>query len=219
MTGPMPSAIQNQSAEYIARFGQGAWAEALRLATRHRGQARERGLIEHFSAAEWLDLCATFGFACPWCGKGVKLSLHHRVELRDGGPNTVDNLLPLCWSCHQRFHDGHMSCAPDWLQQQFALCEEHHVGELVHYHYPDIPGVQESILDIVEIIPPALVSRAKTARRRAWHNWGVLQLGGLVIDGVTVTHWRQAMARTRSGKHEDPPRCGYSLDCLVRVDG
>jgi hypothetical protein len=205
-------------ADYIARYGQVAWSEACALATRHRGRTRERGLMEHFTAMQWLNLCEEFGFACPWCLKPAKLSPHHRHELHDGGPNTIDNLLPLCWSCHQRFHGGLMSCDSDWLPKQFALCEERRVGDRVQYHYPDTGGTMSTIMEIIEIVPPAPVSRAKTANRRAWHCWGVQQLGGLIIDGTRVTHWRQAMARVR-GPHgrEHPPRWGYSLDCLVPI--
>lgn len=32
--------------------------------------------------------------------KGVKMEVHHLIQEADGGPNTLDNAIPLCFDCH-----------------------------------------------------------------------------------------------------------------------
>jgi 5-methylcytosine-specific restriction endonuclease McrA len=46
------------------------------------------------------------GYACLWCGNNNLRSLvvHHIVEYWDGGPDSPENLLTLCRSCHVRHH-------------------------------------------------------------------------------------------------------------------
>ena len=39
--------------------------------------------------------------ACSRCG-GIAEEVHHVIPLRDGGTNSVENLEPLCASCHSR---------------------------------------------------------------------------------------------------------------------
>ena len=42
------------------------------------------------------------GNRCRTCGATAKLSVHHIVMARDGGRDTLDNLVTLCASCHRR---------------------------------------------------------------------------------------------------------------------
>lgn len=42
--------------------------------------------------------------------KGVKIEVHHIIQKADGGPNTFDNAIPLCFDCHSdagHFNDRH----------------------------------------------------------------------------------------------------------------
>ena len=39
---------------------------------------------------------------CRNCGATTKLSVHHIVKARNGGKDTLDNLVTLCASCHRR---------------------------------------------------------------------------------------------------------------------
>ena len=57
---------------------------------------------------------------CECCGFGGSTDRHHLVEYHLGGPNTVDNLLVLCPSCHRQ--------VPKYLsiEQQRRLQEWHH---------------------------------------------------------------------------------------------
>ncbi len=42
------------------------------------------------------------GRHCSICHKfcGLKIELHHIVQKKDGGPDTYDNCIPLCFDCH-----------------------------------------------------------------------------------------------------------------------
>lgn len=45
---------------------------------------------------------AACGRSCCICHKfcGIKMECHHIVQEADGGPNTLDNCIPLCFDCH-----------------------------------------------------------------------------------------------------------------------
>ena len=42
------------------------------------------------------------GRHCCICGEfvGSKIELHHIIQVADGGDNSVDNCIPLCFNCH-----------------------------------------------------------------------------------------------------------------------
>jgi 5-methylcytosine-specific restriction endonuclease McrA len=42
------------------------------------------------------------GNRCRNCGATSKLSVHHIVKARNGGRDTLDNLVTLCASCHRK---------------------------------------------------------------------------------------------------------------------
>ena len=46
------------------------------------------------------------GHACRVCGSVYNLHVHHVQYRSHLGGNEVDNLLTLCWSCHEKVHDG-----------------------------------------------------------------------------------------------------------------
>lgn len=109
---------------YIARYGRDRWAQAVKLAGGHRLRAsKDYSLTEHWTAPEWLDLCALWDFRCPSCGAEGLLSPHHRQPLSRRGPNTIDNILPVCSHCHWLIHFLGVNCHPSWLLDQLALCE------------------------------------------------------------------------------------------------
>jgi hypothetical protein len=55
-----------------------------------------------------LDVLTEAGYRCgvPTCRGIIALDLHHLAPLRDGGPNTVANLIALCPTCHALFERG-----------------------------------------------------------------------------------------------------------------
>lgn len=47
---------------------------------------------------------ATKEFICARCGKvSSSVNIHHMKELWDGGGNELDNLIPLCSTCHEEW--------------------------------------------------------------------------------------------------------------------
>lgn len=77
-----------------------------RAVERQRGSSASRGYD-----ARWRVIRARFLFDHPWCCDpfgvhgNVKVEatdVDHIIRRRDGGPDTEDNLQPLCHSCHSR---------------------------------------------------------------------------------------------------------------------
>lgn len=45
------------------------------------------------------------GHKCTECNKdNVILHVHHIKKIKDGGTNTIDNLITLCYKCHSKIH-------------------------------------------------------------------------------------------------------------------
>lgn len=100
---------------YQTRFGKAAWTKAVRLSCSHRHRAQNNhSLVEHFTAMDWLNLCARFNVVCPWCLSDKPLSPHHRKPLGRGGANTISNIWPLCEDCHDLVHNFNIGCEGFW---------------------------------------------------------------------------------------------------------
>ncbi len=41
---------------------------------------------------------------CQHCGSGGPLHIHHLRRRSQGGPDLAENLLTLCWRCHDEVH-------------------------------------------------------------------------------------------------------------------
>ncbi len=69
---------------------------------------RRRLLIkqgEHYTAAEWEQLKASYGYRCLACNRQeplVTLEPDHARPLARGGSNDIGNIQPLCGSCNRR---------------------------------------------------------------------------------------------------------------------
>lgn len=60
---------------------------------KRRALEKESG---HFTAAEWREVLQEYGAACLHCGSTEHLTVDHVIPLSKGGPNTKNNLQPLC---------------------------------------------------------------------------------------------------------------------------
>ena len=68
-------------------------------------EANRLGAEGYFSIEEWNDLLFHTGCKCLACGNDeVLLVSNHIVPMKDGGSNYIDNIQPLCKSCHSRKH-------------------------------------------------------------------------------------------------------------------
>jgi hypothetical protein len=192
---------------YTDRYGRDAWARAVYLAGSHRRRAvTEYGLLEHWTAPEWLDLCATWDMKCPRCQEAKRLTPHHRVSMSENGSNLIANILPLCEKCHWWVED--IACAEDWLERQNALCETLKPGVQVFW------AVRNShrgpvLLTIAEVTPPVPMTVAPPVIVQGI-NMGCRK-SGLVVVGRELTEWAGAWARTT----EDGPDIGYEAEELI----
>ncbi len=64
------------------------------------GQASRAKGNGEFTAEEWLALCGWFGNVCLACGESKPLCADHVRPLSLGGPNTIENIQPLCRQCN-----------------------------------------------------------------------------------------------------------------------
>lgn len=120
---------------YIAHFSQEQVTWASKKASHHKGRAKQAGCREHFTAWDWLELCAGDDFRCAYCREVAPLEPHHATEIAAGGANTIDNIVPLCYSCHVHWHEHPHDVSDLWLADQQKLFDSFHKGDRVKRHY------------------------------------------------------------------------------------
>ena len=75
----------------------------------HNRRARIKKNGGVFTKEEWENLLEKCGNKCLRCGKtGVKLEIDHVIPVALGGPNTIDNLQPLCRKCNSSKSKKHI---------------------------------------------------------------------------------------------------------------
>ena len=76
--------------------------EKSREKTRLR-RARKRDAKGSFTDAQFQALCVHYEHMCLCCGEKLgKLAADHIQPLSIGGPNSIDNIQPLCRSCNSK---------------------------------------------------------------------------------------------------------------------
>lgn len=55
-----------------------------------------------YTKEEWGALLERCGRMCAYCGAVAPLTVDHRVPIKHGGLNTIDNVLPACRDCNYR---------------------------------------------------------------------------------------------------------------------
>lgn len=45
-----------------------------------------------------------YGRKCIKCESTIGIDVHHKIPISKGGTNTLENLVPLCRSCHEQLH-------------------------------------------------------------------------------------------------------------------
>lgn len=98
----------------IWRVEKAEHAKAKMREYRRRRRAAKAGQIEHYTAAQWRALCATYGGQCLRCGKIGKLEPDHVIPLSKGGHDTIENIQPLCPSCNKRKHTKTVDYRKSW---------------------------------------------------------------------------------------------------------
>ena len=107
------------------------------------------------STAQMDALIARYG-GCGGCGEhSVWCQAHHIRPRSEGGPTNIDNLMPLCWGCHDNVHLHGWRVVPDGR----GLCTIE-PPERIRYgpaHAPDPPPIHG---------PPHPPGRRSSPRRR-----------------------------------------------------
>jgi len=72
---------------------------------------KRRALIKQatgsFTLEEWEHLKAEYNYTCPLCGlkePEIKVTIDHIIPLSRKGPNSIENIQPLCRSCNSKKH-------------------------------------------------------------------------------------------------------------------
>jgi len=66
------------------------------------GNRARRAAGPRFAAAEWRELVARHDGRCAYCGVEGKLEPDHRLPIKRGGSNSIENILPACGPCNRR---------------------------------------------------------------------------------------------------------------------
>ena len=75
-----------------------------------------------YSEAEWRSLVASYGYRCLACGVDARatpegfLTPDHVVPVCLDGPNTIENIQPLCLECNRRKNGRIIDFRPDWVK-------------------------------------------------------------------------------------------------------
>ena len=89
--------------------------------------------------AQMSALRALYG-ACGGCGADMWVCQGHHIRpVSQGGPTNIDNMMLLCWACHQKVHHHGWLVVPDG-RGLFTIAPP----ERIHYgpaHAPDSPPV------------------------------------------------------------------------------
>ena len=95
---PLPAAVIEMLAGESSWFGLVLSAKGVPM---WKGRNIRRATTSQFQA-----LMALYG-GCAGCGEPDedKLNAHHMDPFAWGGRTDLDNLIPLCWSCHGKIHD------------------------------------------------------------------------------------------------------------------
>ena len=160
--GVVETKTQKLQSDYVTLYGKDVWDQAVTLAARHRYRASTKySLSEHFTAGEWLDLCAQTKFCCPSCGANAPLQPHHRTALCILGPNTIDNIVPICAACHHKIPvpSGIKDVSAIWLAQQediYLKCPP--INTLIRYEYWGYAPNNRSLGVLIKTESPMLES-------------------------------------------------------------
>lgn len=85
---------------------------AIARAKGHRRRARLLAAGGTFTAQEWNDLKAQYGYRCLCCGRQepeIVLTVDHVVPISLGGHNDISNIQPLCLSCNTSKGNRHIT--------------------------------------------------------------------------------------------------------------
>ncbi len=92
-----------------------------RLADWHRQRRMRAKSGNRCSEVEWQALLARYGYRCLACGVEARatregfLTPDHVIPVCMSGPNTIENIQPLCLDCNRRKNGRIIDYRPNWV--------------------------------------------------------------------------------------------------------
>ena len=113
--------------------------------------------IRRATEAQFQALIATYG-GCAGCDETdlLRIQAHHKDPFALGGTTDLDNLIPLCWSCHHNVHDHGWTItrAPDGTNTIAPPQRTHH-GPAHMPHNPSLRPPPQPPPEPARLVPPA----------------------------------------------------------------
>ena len=77
----------------------------------------------------------TYGYRCMLCGSYEQINVHHVIPISRGGCNDIENLVPLCQSCHKKLHSfeftNSLKKIPDDYGFNVSKCNKNNVAFII----------------------------------------------------------------------------------------
>ena len=81
--------------------------EKSRANNKRKRARRAHAAINDFTAEQWLEMLATYGYRCAYCRRKMqRLTQDHITPLSKGGNHTKSNIVPACRSCNDKKYTG-----------------------------------------------------------------------------------------------------------------
>ena len=136
------------------------------------------------------------GYRCavPTCRTILAIDLHHLVRVADGGPNTADNLIALCPTCHALHHRGEIPAEAIrvWKGMLVSLnraFDREAIDNLLFLSFPNMPRTlsADGVLKFTSLIAAGLARPMPTFVRPnpSYANYYAVELtekGKMVVE-------------------------------------
>jgi 5-methylcytosine-specific restriction endonuclease McrA len=77
--------------------------EVMKACADRRRARKANAPINDFTATDWQEMKAHYGYRCVYCGKKFqRLTQDHIIPLSAGGSHTKSNIVPACRSCNSK---------------------------------------------------------------------------------------------------------------------
>ena len=147
------------------------------------------------------------GYRCavPTCRWPLTLDVHHMEYVSEGGPDTAENLLPVCRNCHGMIHDGAISrkSVRAWKMLLLALNEGYDrrsIDALLLLNSRGFLRVSgDAFLQLASLAASGFIAASYfSSVEHAWYEVQLTERGKLFVDA-----WRrgdQSVLQTQSSR-------------------
>lgn len=61
-----------------------------------------------------------YGYCCSICGNSGDVDIHHKIPIKDGGTNEIENLIAVCRNCHEKLHHFKLKEEKDYPSDDYG---------------------------------------------------------------------------------------------------